>query len=134
MKQRLKSSIGVEFSVEALVTLATQRFPNMLDWANLPFPEVDYDRSTETIGLYFTKWQKDEAEAATDVPFPLRRVSEGAPIPVVTVAMQDLLLGDGTSRCGYFADTSHDHPQRCVLALGHVEDHKSSLQQEAERG
>lgn len=147
MAKWVKGARGIEIPIEALTLLLQQRFPNIVDWDHLDYPKVDYDVQHEILRLYWS--QRFDATPLVEplvepifdralsrpfegqyrpVAYPLRRVAEGAPIPVGLITTDRLVAtgryvvsdspGPARARCGVFPD---DH--QCVYLLGHAGDH-----------
>src|SRR5687768_11062196 len=114
-----KWGVGVELTMEALIALIRERFPNLVDWEAITMmPSVEYSAPTQTWGMYFTS---SGLYPATDesVGMPLRRVWEGGPVPTTRLRLASVDFDDGTPRCGYY----YGSIVQCADVLGHEGEH-----------
>jgi hypothetical protein len=148
-KEVVKVGTGIELTFETLVEVLRQRFPNALDWEQTYHitPHLDYSVQTEVVGFYFTGFRPSGNESpdevrsedsplpyAKDVALPIRRVGQGAPIPVLHMRLDNVLLEDERPRCGYFFPLRllpsvtyvGPQPEQCVKPVGHEGDHTNA--------
>ena len=118
----IKTGRGIELTTEALIELIRQRFPNLVDWEMLAnhTPGMNHDPATGLCRMYFS-WIGEDDDRPDTGAFPIWRVGEGAPIPVVRIGVQNLKIGPETNRCGYFE--GRGSAGQCLQPIGHDGEH-----------
>lgn len=122
-----KRGRGVELTVEALIEVLAERFPDAVDWDAMrrANPAVEYSAPTSQLGLYFT-WRNDRHEDPL-VSSPARPIGEGAPTPVHHFSLSNIWTDQThtVQRCGHYTNLYGEHHEiaspgsQCSLPRGH---------------